>query len=60
MAQDSYAAFGPGADDRSITPIDADGVALAAVQALKEIVKEKDRRIEALEERLAHIENTRK
>ena len=60
VAQDSYAAFGLGGDDRSITTIDADGVALAAIQALYEIVKEKDRRIEALEERLAQIENTSK
>jgi len=34
MAQDFYAAFGVGADDRHITSIDEDGVALAAVKAL--------------------------
>jgi hypothetical protein len=34
MAQDFYAAFGLGPDDRHITTIDADGVALAAIQAL--------------------------
>ncbi len=34
MAQDFYAAFKVGEDDRHITPIDEDGVALAAVKAL--------------------------
>jgi hypothetical protein len=34
MAQDFYAAFGVGEDDRHITSIDEDGVALAAIEAL--------------------------
>ncbi len=34
MAQDFYAAFGVGTDDRHITSIDEDGVALAAIKAL--------------------------
>jgi hypothetical protein len=34
MAQDFYAAFGVGEDDRHITAIDEDGVALAAIKAL--------------------------
>jgi hypothetical protein len=34
MAQDFYAAFGVGVDDRHITSIDEDGVALAAIKAL--------------------------
>jgi hypothetical protein len=34
MAQDFYAAFHVGADDRHITSIDEDGVALAAIKAL--------------------------
>jgi hypothetical protein len=36
MAQDFYAAFEVGDDDRRITSIDPDGVALAAIQALYE------------------------
>lgn len=36
MAQDFYAAFGVGADNRHITSIDEDGVALAAIKALNE------------------------
>jgi hypothetical protein len=34
MAQDFYAAFGVGEDNRDITSIDEDGVALAAIKAL--------------------------
>jgi hypothetical protein len=34
MAQDFYSAFGVGEDDRHITSIDEDGVALAAIKAL--------------------------
>ncbi len=34
MAQDFYAAFGVGENDTHITTVDADGVALAAIQAL--------------------------
>ena len=42
MAQDFYSAFGLGEDDKRISTIDPDGVALAAIQGLYEIVKEKD------------------
>jgi hypothetical protein len=48
MAQDFHAAFGLGDSDKSIATIDADGVALAAIQGLYEIVQEKDCEIEAL------------
>ena len=43
MAQDFHAAFGVGADDRHIHPVDANGVTLLAIQALYA-------RVEALEE----------
>jgi len=42
MAQDFRAAFGLGADDKHITTVDADGVALAAIQALHAKTKEID------------------
>jgi hypothetical protein len=42
MAQDFYAAFGLGEDDVSIATLDLDGVALAAIQGLAEIVEEQD------------------
>jgi hypothetical protein len=48
MAQDFYAAFRIGEDDRHITTIDADGVALAAIQGLKQMVQEKEDEIEDL------------
>ena len=48
MAQDFHAAFGVGEDDKHIGTVDADGVALAAIQGLYDIVKEKDEEIEAL------------
>lgn len=42
MAQDFYAAFGLDEDDRHISTVDADGVALAAIQGLYEIIQERD------------------
>jgi hypothetical protein len=56
MAQDFYAAFNVGADDKHIATVDADGVALAAIQGLHEMVKEKAAQISALEKRLAEVE----
>jgi hypothetical protein len=57
MAQDFYAAFEVGEDDRGITTIDADGVALAAIQGLyaenqqlKEQVADLDARLSKLEQ----------
>jgi len=47
MAQDFHAAFGVGPDDKHIATVDADGVALAAIQGLSQVVKEKDARISA-------------
>jgi hypothetical protein len=59
VAQDFKAAFGLGADDKSIATVDADGVALAAIQGLNEKVEEqlrvKEARINALERELAAL-----
>ncbi|MFC1475719.1 tail fiber domain-containing protein [Candidatus Zixiibacteriota bacterium] len=52
MAQDLYAAFGVGESDRLITTVDADGIALAAIQALDK----KTRKIEELEDKVARLE----
>ncbi len=53
MAQDFHAAFAVGRDDKHITSVDADGVALAAIQGLNEKFEEqtraKDARIQQLE-----------
>jgi hypothetical protein len=61
MAQDFHAAFGlNGADDKHIATVDADGVALAAIQGLNEKVEVRSHRSEArtrdLEQRLHHKE----
>jgi hypothetical protein len=57
-AENFHARFGLGESDKSIGTIDAEGVALAAIQGLHEIVKEKDAEIAALEARLAVLEET--
>jgi hypothetical protein len=56
MAQDFYTAFGLGDSQRHITTIDADGVALAAIQALFQRSQEQAARIEALEAENAGLE----
>lgn len=56
MSQDFYAAFGLGDDDKVITTGDLDGVALASIQGLYQIVQEKDAQIASLEARLAALE----
>lgn len=56
MAQDFYAAFNVGPDDKHIATVDADGVALAAIQGLNQKVEEKNARIADLERRLEKLE----
>jgi hypothetical protein len=56
MAQDFYAAFGLGFDNRHIATTDLDGVALAAIKGLNEQAKAKDAKIADLEARLAKME----
>ena len=56
MAQDFYAAFGLGPDDRHITTVDADGIAFAAIQGLNQKLAAKDAEISALQARLAALE----
>jgi hypothetical protein len=56
-APQDFAAFGYGESDVAINKQDADGVALAAIQGLNEIVKEQETRISALEARLAALES---
>ena len=55
MAQDFAAAFGLGTDDRHIFPLDAAGVALAAIQGLQTLVQAQATRLEALERELAAL-----
>jgi hypothetical protein len=49
MAQDFRARFGLGDDDKTYYAVDAQGVALAAIQELDRVVREQQRRIEKLE-----------
>ena len=56
MAQDFYAGFNVGEDERHITTIDEGGVALAAIQGLNMKLQEKDAEIQALKERLEKLE----
>jgi hypothetical protein len=55
MAQDFFSAYGLGEDDR-LSAMDVQGVALASIQALHEIVQEKDAQIVELEARLTELE----
>src|SRR5207249_2453898 len=59
MAQDFRAAFGLGTDDKHIATVDADGVALAAIQGLnqklEEALKDKDAKINALQKELGTL-----
>ena len=63
MAQDFYAAFNVGEDEKHIATVDADGVALAAIQGLNQKVnlqsadlQEKETEIAELKQRLEALE----
>jgi hypothetical protein len=56
MAQDFQAAFELGADDTSISVVDASGVALASIQALEARNRALQTTVEQLEERLQAME----
>jgi hypothetical protein len=55
VAQDFSAAFGLGDSDQRITTVDADGVALAAIQGLNAKVDQQARRIVELEATIAEL-----
>jgi hypothetical protein len=55
MAQDFYAAFKVGEDDRHITTIDEDGVALAAVKGLARKNRELQAKVNAMQSQLAEL-----
>lgn len=52
MAQDFHAAFGLGGDDRTIATVDADGVALAAIQGLNAKLEAENAALQAQDEAL--------
>ena len=55
-AQDFYAAFGVGEDDTHISTMDADGVALAAIQGLYQLVQAQAAQIAVLRQQNAELE----
>lgn len=61
VAEDFYRTFGFGESERSLSPSDVAGVALAASQALNQSlnqeIEQRDQRIEELEARLARLES---
>jgi hypothetical protein len=52
MAQDFFATFKVGEGDKTITTVDPDGVALAAIQGLNEELKDRDARIDGLQQQV--------
>jgi phage shock protein A len=57
MAQDFKAAFNLGNDDKRITSIDADGVALAAIQGLNQKLNERESELAELRNENADLES---
>ena len=55
MAQDFFSAFAIGEDDRHINMVDGNGVALAAIQGLYDLVRERQSEIAALKAELAEV-----
>jgi len=55
MAQDFRAVFGLGEIPTGIATVDADGVALAAIQGLHRIVKENDAELQELKRSMAEL-----
>jgi hypothetical protein len=59
MAQDFYAAFGTGTDERHIATVDADGVALAAIQGLnqklEQTLEQKETELTELKQTVAEL-----
>lgn len=56
MAQDFAAAFAVGEDDKHICPVDAQGVAFAAIQGLYRMVREKEAQTASLQAQLQRQE----
>ncbi len=56
IAQDFRAAFGLGSDDKHITTVDADGVALAAIQELYRMVLQKDDQLQKMQAQMLELQ----
>jgi hypothetical protein len=55
IAEDFYAAFGLGNDEQYISTVDADGVAMAAIQALYHKLQEKEMEMESLKKQVNQL-----
>jgi hypothetical protein len=55
-AQDFHATFGLGQDDQYISAVDADGVALAAIQGLYQLAQEQEAQLRAQQQHIAALE----
>jgi hypothetical protein len=60
VAQDFYATFGIGPDDKHIATVDEGGVALAAIQGLNQKLNEKDAEIQKLKEKADKVDSLEK
>ena len=58
MAQDFHAAFDVGDSDKTIYTVDGNGIALASIQALYQMIQDKDQRIAALESKIALLDRS--
>lgn len=56
MAQDFYSTFNVGENDKTITTVDPDGVALAAIQGLNEELKDRDKKIEQQQQQITQLQ----
>lgn len=59
VAEDWWATFGLGPDDKHVSMTDVGGVALAAIQALNAELQERDRQIADLQKRIEALERLR-
>jgi len=57
LAEDFFAAFGLGEDEKFINAVDVDGVALVAIQGLYQLVREQEDQIMAQRRRILLLEN---
>jgi len=56
MAEDFYAAFGVGLNNKTISVTDANGIAFSAIQGLAQQLQERDKELTELKARLADLE----
>ena len=56
VAQDFHAAFAVGMNEKTISMVDADGVALAAIQGLNQKLEQKAKRVNELEQKNRELE----